>query len=79
LRHTAVALAIASGGHPKQIRELCRHSNITTTMGTYGHLFEMLHDRPAERLGETFLASAAGQIRDTSGTNVVAMAVAEPN
>jgi integrase len=28
LRHTAVALAIAAGAHPKQIQELCRHRSI---------------------------------------------------
>jgi len=32
LRHTAVALAIEAGAHPKQIQELCRHRSITTTL-----------------------------------------------
>jgi integrase len=37
LRHTAVALAIAAGAHPKEIQELCRHRSITTTLNEYGH------------------------------------------
>ena len=53
LRHTAVALAIAAGAHPKEIQELCGHSSITTTLNVYGHLFESLQDRLADRLGET--------------------------
>jgi integrase-like protein len=40
LRHTAVALAVAAGAHPKEIQELCGHASITTTLNVYGHLFE---------------------------------------
>jgi len=42
LRHTAVALAVAAGVHPKEIQELCGHASITTTLNVYGHLFESL-------------------------------------
>jgi integrase len=72
LRHTAVALAISTGAHPKEIQELCGHLSITTTLNTYGHLFESLQDRLAERLSETFVASRAGPLRDRDGTAVVA-------
>jgi integrase len=47
---------------PKQIQELCGHRSITTTLNTYGHLFERLQDRLAERLAETFLGSRAGTV-----------------
>ncbi|MGH2662709.1 MAG: tyrosine-type recombinase/integrase [Actinomycetota bacterium] len=50
LRHTAVALAVAAGAHPKEIQELCGHASITTTLNIYGHLFESLQERLAERL-----------------------------
>lgn len=72
LRHTAVALAISTGAHPKQIQELCGQRSTTPTLNTYGHLFESLQDRLAERLAETFLGSRAGPLRDRDGTGVVA-------
>jgi len=34
LRHTAAALAIAAGAHPKAIQERLGHSTITTTLDT---------------------------------------------
>jgi integrase len=39
LRHTAVAMAIATGAHPKAIQERMGHSSIKTTLDVYGHLF----------------------------------------
>lgn len=39
LRHTAVALAIRQGAHPKAIQSRMGHATITMTMDTYGHLF----------------------------------------
>jgi integrase len=71
LRHTAVALAIAAGAHPKEIQELCGHASITTTLNVYGHLFEGLQDRLAERLAETFVVSMSGMARDDGGTGAV--------
>lgn len=50
LRHTAVALAIAAGAHPKQIQARLGHSTITTTLNTYGHLFATLDDDLTNRL-----------------------------
>ena len=38
LRHTAVALMIAGGVHPKSIADILGHSSISTTMDVYGHL-----------------------------------------
>jgi integrase len=71
LRHTAVALAIAAGAHPKQIQELCRHRSITTTLNEYGGLFESLHEGLADRLEATIQASRAGQMRDEAGGRVL--------
>jgi len=71
LRHTAVALAIATGAHPKQIQELCRHRSITTTLNEYGGLFESLHEALADSLEATIQASRAGQMRDEGGTKVI--------
>ncbi len=62
LRHTGVALAIAAGAHPKEIQELCGHASIGTTLNVYGHLFEALQDRLAERLADTFRASRAALV-----------------
>jgi integrase len=39
LRHTAVALAIAAGAHPKAIQARMGHASIRVTMDRYGHLF----------------------------------------
>ena len=71
LRHTAVALAIATGAHPKQIQELCRHRSITTTLNEYGGLFESLHEGLADSLEAAIQASRAGQMRDEGGTRVL--------
>jgi integrase len=39
LRHTAVALAIAAGAHPKAIQARMGHASITVTLDRYGHLY----------------------------------------
>ena len=40
LRHTSATLLIHAGEHPKVIQSRLGHSNITTTMNTYGHLLQ---------------------------------------
>ncbi|HEX2051552.1 MAG TPA: hypothetical protein VHJ34_13110 [Actinomycetota bacterium] len=50
LRHTAVALAIKVGAHPKEIQARAGHSSIQVTMDRYGHLFEGQDVALAERL-----------------------------
>jgi integrase len=44
LRHTSVALAIASGAHPKAIQARMGHSSINVTLDRYGHLFPELDE-----------------------------------
>lgn len=39
LRHTAIALAISAGIHPKIIQQWAGHSSFSVTMDRYGHLF----------------------------------------
>ena len=39
LRHTCGAWLAMNGAHPKAIQAVMRHSTITLTMDTYGHLF----------------------------------------
>ncbi len=71
LRHTAVALAVAAGAHPKEIQELCGHRSITTTLNVYGHLFESLQQRLAERLDDAFRAARAPYLPPEPVQNVV--------
>ena len=51
LRHTTGAWAAMGGGQPNEVKRLMRHSSITLTMDTYGHLFpgqdaETVHRMP---------------------------------
>lgn len=39
LRHTCGAWLAMTGAHPKVVQQVMRHSTITLTMDTYGHLF----------------------------------------
>ncbi len=39
LRHTCGAWLARAGAHPKAVQTVMRHSSITLTMDTYGHLF----------------------------------------
>lgn len=52
LRHTAVAFAIATGSHPKEIQARLGHSTIVVTFDRYGHLFPGQDEALADRLGE---------------------------
>lgn len=57
LRHTAVALAIAQGAHPKAIQARMGHSSVQVTLDRYGHLFPELDADIADGLDKTFRAS----------------------
>lgn len=54
LRHTAVALAIEAGAHPKAIQVRMGHSSITTTLDRYGHCFKSLDAEIADGLEVAF-------------------------
>ena len=69
LRHTAVALAIAQGAHPKAIQARMGHSSVQVTLDRYGHLFPELDADIAEGLDKTFRASLTllpGGLSDTA-------------
>jgi len=72
LRHTAAALSVAVGAHPKEIQSLLGHASIGMTLDTYGHTFEGASRRLAERLDEArdavLSAQPAEQMRNGSGT-----------
>jgi integrase len=73
LRHTAAALAIQAGAHPKQIQEQLGHSSITVTLDRYGHLFESLAEELAARLDLLWSPRPAEQMRNRAVGEVVSL------
>jgi integrase len=57
LRHTAVALAIGQGAHPKALQERMGHSSVTVTLDRYGHLYEGLDGQIATSLDDVLRES----------------------
>jgi integrase len=53
LRHTAAALRLAQGDHPKVVQELLGHSKIGVTLDLYSHVMPSLQDESAERMDKT--------------------------
>jgi hypothetical protein len=51
LRHTCGAWLAQSGAHIKTVQSVMRHSTITLTMDTYGHLFPGAEAEAAGKLG----------------------------
>jgi hypothetical protein len=45
LRHTTVALLIGQGAQQYEVIEHLGHSNVQTTINTYGHLFPNVRER----------------------------------
>jgi hypothetical protein len=62
LRHTCGAWLATFGAFPKVVQQVMRHSNISLTMDTYGHLF------PGEE------AAAVGRLERVFGTGSVSEA-----
>ncbi len=56
LRHTAVALAIVQGAHPKAIQARINHSSVQVTLDRYGHLFPELDADISDGLDRAFRA-----------------------
>jgi integrase len=63
LRHTAVALWIASGASPKEVASRAGHTSVSTVLDRYGHLYEDADERLTERLEAAYRAAA----RTTAG------------
>jgi len=74
LRHTAAALAIKAGAHPKAIAERLGHASITTTLNTYGHLFPALDEELAGRLDDIARGSGVARLWHERPGNVIALA-----
>lgn len=67
LRHSAAAMLIAQGAHPRAIMERLGHSSITVTMDVYGHLLPSLDEALAEGLDATFRGALAAWMRPGRG------------
>jgi len=67
LRHTCGAWLALSGAHPKAVQAVMRHSTITLTMDTYGHLFPGQEAETVARLPQ-ILGDSITVLRPT-GTN----------
>jgi integrase len=63
LRHTAVALAIKAGAHPKAIQMRMGHSSIDVTFDRYGHLFEGMDEDLAADLDTLRTNAVRGRLR----------------
>ena len=77
LRHTAAALAIAEGAHPKATQARLGHASITTTLNLYGHLFPSLDVELAECLDEVRADAIAARLRHAADGGVVPIEAAK--
>ncbi len=59
LRHTCASLMISKGVHLSVVKERMRHSQISVTADTYGHVFEETQRAAGELLGGLFVAPEA--------------------
>jgi len=71
LRHTYGAWLTMTGSHPKVVQTAMRHSSITLTMDTYGHLFPGQEADAVVRLWE-MLGDPADALRATGTDNQAA-------
>ena len=78
LRHTAVALAVAQGAHPKAIQRRMGHSTINMTLDRYGHLFPELDRQVASDVGAILEKAALGATRGTVSTIRTGEALVQP-
>jgi len=70
LRHACGAWLAMSGAHPKVIQTIMRHSTITLTMDTYGHLFPGQEADAVADMGKLMTTAAA--LRATETVDVTA-------
>ena len=71
LRHTCGAWLAMTGAHPKEVQAVMRHSTITLTMDTYGHLFPGAEAEAVARLPR-MLPDGPGALRATGTDNATA-------
>lgn len=67
-RHTCGAWLARSGAHAKVVQSVMRHSSITLTMDTYGHLFPSQEAETVGKLGGLLscVDTAIGTARDSA-------------
>ena len=72
LRHTCGAWLAMTGARPKAVQAVMRHSTITLTMDTYGHLFP---GQEAETVGQfpAMLGAHSDALRATGTTDAAAV------
>ena len=75
LRHTCGAWLAMSGAHPKAVQAVMRHSSITLTMDTYGHLFPGQESETVARFPE--MMSDGPEVLKATGTDDTAAITAE--
>jgi hypothetical protein len=71
LRHTCGAWLATSGAHPKAVQAVMRHSTITLTMDTYGHLFPGQEAETVARL-PNMLSDASEALKATGTADAAA-------
>jgi hypothetical protein len=69
LRHTCGGWLAMNGAHPKAVQAVMRHSTITLTMDTYGHLFPGQEAETVARLPE-MLSGKPGDTRPPAASEV---------
>ncbi len=76
LRHTCGAWLAMNGAHPKAVQSVLRHSTITLTMDTYGHLFPGQDAATVARF-PNMLSDEPEVLRATGTMDVTPIAAAE--
>ncbi len=71
LRHSAASILIGMGINPKVIQELLGHSDISITLGIYGHLFPSMQQDVVERWQDVFGDKSDGDDEDDEGGGAV--------
>ena len=75
LRHTCGAWLAMGGAHPKAVQAVMRHSTITLTMDTYGHLFPGQEAETVARLPE--MLAKEPEARGATGTEDAAASLGQ--
>ncbi len=71
LRHACASWLIHGGANPLEVAEQLRHTRVSTTLGTYGHLFDGTGERVAGLLEEAFAEGQRALDASPSGESVV--------
>ena len=69
LRHTCGAWLAMEGAHPKAVQAVMRHSTITLTMDTYGHLFPGQEAETVARFGKLMDGDGGPEKLRATGTD----------